>query len=99
MRAEFAAVDPARHYLKDSSSLCSADVRIRHPVKTATGIARVPVHAVMRRTLIALLFGSVSLFAQAVSIGAGGGPFRERLWRQKPTTLDTFVRMEVDSAS
>jgi hypothetical protein len=30
---------------------------------------------------------------------SGGGPFRARLWRQKPTTLDTFVRMEVDSAS
>ena len=30
---------------------------------------------------------------------AESGPWRERLWRQKPMTLDTFVRLEVDSAS
>jgi len=30
---------------------------------------------------------------------SGDGPWRERLWRQKPTPLDTFVRIEEDSAS
>ena len=27
------------------------------------------------------------------------GPWLERLWRQKPARLDTFVRMRMDSAS
>jgi len=30
---------------------------------------------------------------------AGSGPWRERPWRQKLTTLDMFVRMKMDSAS
>jgi hypothetical protein len=30
---------------------------------------------------------------------ATDGPWRERLWRQKPARLDTFVRMRMDSAS
>jgi hypothetical protein len=30
---------------------------------------------------------------------ATDGPWRERLWRQKPAPLDTLVRMEMDSAS
>ena len=35
----------------------------------------------------------------AVSLSATDGPWRERLWRQKPTLLDRFVRMKIDSAS
>ena len=33
------------------------------------------------------------------AIGATDGPWRERLWRQKPAPLDRFVRMKLDSAS
>jgi len=46
----------------------------------------------------AFILLSLVLAALALS-QATAGPWRERLWRQKPTTLDTFVRLEVDSAS
>ena len=35
----------------------------------------------------------------AVLTSAIDGPWRERLWRQKPARLDTFVRIRMDSAS